>query len=159
MQPTIHSAPPPVLPPIDPLRRWREIIQRGNRAYDQGDDQNALHHYRLALGVADDMFGQLQDANAGVAAWVVSHHNLADAYERLGRVAEQGFHLCVAHERLHRTVDDDSLEPAWRAAAFRHSRRTYGELVRFLQRHPTDVRARAACALGAAGPASAHPIQ
>src|SRR5690606_29622044 len=115
---------------------------------------NAIHQYRLARAIAEELFGVAADADAGVAALVIAHHNLADACEHMNHHAEQGRQLCEAHEKLCLAMDDPTLEASWRMAAWRHSQRTYAELTRFASRHPEHERARALLALGAAGPRS-----
>ena len=149
--PRLHSCPPTT---SAGLTQWRSAITRGNRAFDEGDHARAIDCYRRACRVAASFFGQIGDADAGVAALVVAHHNLADACERLNDPAEQGAQLCVVHEHLCMAMDDPELDGAWRAAAWRHSRRTYVELMCFAGLHPGHARAHAALALCAGGPAS-----
>lgn len=141
------------------LARWRHAIVQGNDAFARGDDTSALAQYGVALRLAQRLFGHLDDADAGVAALVVAHHNLADTFARLQRSAAQCEQLCAAHDRLCVAMDDEALAPAWRFAALQHSRRTYTELTHYLQRHPDDARARAAADRGAAGPRSALQAQ
>lgn len=105
------------------------------------------------------MYGRVGDAEAGTAAWVVAHHNLADTCARLGRDCERCQHLCAAHLRLCDTLNDTSLPPRWQTAALRHCRRTYAELTHYMADHPDDSTARAACTAGAAGPAHAMTRQ
>jgi len=139
------------------LKQWRSAIAQGNRAFEKEDYVRAARHYRLARSIADRLFGFADEVDAGVAALVIAHHNLADTYERLGQFSEQGSQLCAVHERLCRSVDDRGLNEPWRSAALRHSRRTYVELVRFAGRQPEHARARAALSLGAAGPGPESP--
>jgi tetratricopeptide (TPR) repeat protein len=143
----------------DGLVAWRKAIGTGNRAFEGGRYQDAIRHYTKALAIAHALFGQFEDAEAGVAAWVIAHHNLADTCERLGRCAEQRQHLCDAHRKLCLAMDDASLPASWQEAALRHSRRTYGELTRFLSQYPDDQMAIDACRQGAAGPSSGQPMQ
>ncbi|WP_186143314.1 hypothetical protein [Burkholderia gladioli] len=99
MQTTIVEA-EPSRPDHDALARWRRSITWGNRAFDERDYPSAIAHYDAAVSTAESMYGRLDDAEAGTAAWVVAHHNLADAYERLRRDCDQCRHLCAAHARL-----------------------------------------------------------
>lgn len=139
------------------LERWRGAITRGNQAYECKDYDDALAHYREALMLAEGLPGHIDDAQAGVAALVVAHHNLADTYRCLQRHEQRAEHVCGAHEALYRMMADRSLDTAWKEAAFRHSRITYAEVVCFLSSWPDHVRARAAFALNAAIPMSAPP--
>lgn len=131
------------------LEQWRAAIARGNGAFDTADYACSVRHYRLARTIAEKLFGRADDVDAGIAALVVAYHNLADAYERLGRISEQGTQLCAVHEKLCRAIEDAGLDESWRLAALRHSQRSYAELLRFVGRHPEHARSRAALALGA----------
>ena len=135
------------------LSQWRAAITRGNRAFGDGDYAGALHCYHQAREAAAELFGRIGDADTGIAALVIAHHNLADAHERRNEPDAQGAQLCAAHEALCQAMDDPGLNDAWRLAAWRHSRRTYAELTRFAGLHPGAGRVRAALARGAAGPA------
>ncbi|AJW99973.1 hypothetical protein [Burkholderia gladioli] len=158
MQTTIVEA-EPSRPDHDALARWRRSITWGNRAFDERDYPSAIAHYDAAVSTAESMYGRLDDAEAGTAAWVVAHHNLADTYERLGRDCDQCRHLCAAHARLCDTMNRGGLPIRWQAAAQRHCRRTYAELTHFAARHPDDEAAREACQLGAAGATQGLPRQ
>ena len=103
--------------------------------------------YRAALSLADTFPGRSDDADAAVAALVVSHHNLLECYERAGQIESAAAHVCRAHELLHEMVLDAAMAACWREAAWRHGRVAYAELLRFLQRHPDHERARRAVAL------------
>lgn len=135
----------------DCLVRWRQATTDGNDAFSSGSYSEAIGHYDLALTMATDFFGQADDADTAIAAYVIAHHNLADTYERLGSEALQRLHLCLAHEKLCTAMNDRALPQAWQMAAMNHSRRTYGELTRFLGRHPNDKQAQLAASQGAAG--------
>lgn len=158
MQTAIQREPGQVNLPAD-LSRWRSAISRGNQAFQGDDPALAIQHYNLALTLAENVFGDIDDADAGVAAWVIAHHNLADAWARLGRYTEHRHHLCAAHEKLCEAMNDDTLSPDWRLAALQHSRRTYAELTRFARHHPEDARVRAVAQLGAAGPTGSYTVQ
>lgn len=153
------AAPPFRADDRDELARWRRSITWGNRAFDERDYATAIAHYDAAVSVADAMYGRVGDAEAGTAAWVVAHHNLADAYARLGRDCDQCRHLCAAHTRLCDTMNGAALPIRWQTAAQRHCRRTYAELTHYAAGHPDDAAAREACQLGAAGPTHAMTRQ
>lgn len=135
----------------DYLVRWRQAMTDGNDAFSSGRYREAIGHYDLALTTATDLFGQADDADSAIAAYVIAHHNLADTYERLGSQALQRLHLCLAHEKLCAAMNDHALPQVWQLAAMHHSRRTYGELTRFLSLHPQDNQAQLAASQGAAG--------
>jgi hypothetical protein len=138
------------------LDTWRKAIVQGNQAFAQRDDIRALAQYRIALSLAQAMLGQIEDAQAGIAALVVAHHNIADTCMRLQLHEERARHLCGAHERLHRIMGDAAMPPAWKDAALRQSRITCTELTAFLAAWPDHARARAAANLNAAVPMSGH---
>jgi len=129
------------------LSAWRRATLRGNRAFERGDHASALTQYRAALSLADTFPGRSEDADAALAALIVSHHNLLALHERTGRTECAATHVCRAHELLHEIALDLAMPACWREAAWCHARVTYAELLRFLQRHPGDERARRAAAL------------
>lgn len=129
------------------LDDWRRAITQANNRFERGDDDGALAQYRAALVIADHVFGQVDDADLGVAALVISHHNAADTCERQGWHEAQAHYLCAAHERLCLAMVDPGLPQVWRDAALQHSRRTHAELLRFLTRHPEHRQAQTAIAL------------
>jgi len=144
-QPRSAAVSPPATEPC--LGAWQRATLRGNRALARGDMAAALVQYRAALSLADTLPGRASDADTAVAALVVSHHNLAELHQRAGRTDLAGAHVCRAHELLHEMAADPALDACWRAAAWRHGRVTYAELLQFLRRHPGHDRACRAAAL------------
>ena len=71
MQTTIVKA-EPSRPDHDALARWRRSITWGNRAFDERDYPSAIAHYDAAVSTAESMYGRLDDAEAGTAAWEVA---------------------------------------------------------------------------------------
>ncbi|MBV7483577.1 hypothetical protein [Bordetella sp. BOR01] len=139
------AVPPAATEPC--LDAWQRVTLRGNRALARGDAAAALTQYRAALSLADALPGRAADADTAVAALVVSHHNLAELHQRAERADVAGAHVCRAHELLHEMAADTTLDPSWRAAAWRHGRMTYVELMQFLRRYPGHDRARRAAEL------------
>lgn len=141
---------PATVPPLATetcLGAWQRATLRGNRAFERGDHASALTQYRAALSLADTFPGRSDDADAALAALIVSHHNLLALHERTGQTDRAAAHACRAHELLHEITVDLSMPARWREAAWCHARVTYAELLRFLQRHPDHDRARRAAAL------------
>lgn len=138
-------------PAQDSLLRWRQATLDGNDAFRSGHYEQAIGHYDLALTMADTLFGQIDDADAGMAAYVIAHHNLADTYDRLGNPSLRRLHLCLPHDTLCAAMNDRVLPEQWQVAAQNHSRRTYTELTRYLSDHPDDIEARRVSNQGAAG--------
>lgn len=140
------------------MEHWKQTIEAGNARYHAGDLIEAREHYLRALAQAQLLFTLWPDADEAVAAVVVSSHNLADLHVRLDQAAISAGYLCAVHERLLRTQADPQLPPALRAAALRHSNRTYAELLAFARRHGDPPRVRGLLDRApAAGPAPARP--
>lgn len=114
------------------MEHWKTTITAGNRCFHCGDWVAAGEHYQRALAEAQLLLEHWQDAEAVVAALVISHHNLADLYLVLGQREQAAEHLCSSHERLLQTMLDDRLAQPLRSAAMRHSQRTYTELLQFI---------------------------
>ncbi len=133
------------------LSQWRQAIQDGNDAFSIGNYAQAITHYEQALAVSTECFGVIEDAENGVATYVIAHHNLADTYRSLENQVQQRLHLCLPHEKLYAAMNDRSLPESWQLAAQNHSRRTYTELSLYLSQHPEDGDARRIANLGAAG--------
>lgn len=114
------------------MEHWKRTIETGNRCFHGGDWVAAREYYLQALAEVQLLFERWQDAETVVAAFVISHHNLADLHLMLGQPEETAENLCASHERLLQAMADDSLPKPLRAAAMRHSQRTYTELLQFI---------------------------
>lgn len=141
---------------VSGMERWRRATLDGNGAFERGDLAGALERYREAAELAAEMMGGDADPGSATAAFVVSHHNLAQLCERRERPGEAGEHLAHVLETLHRAMADAGLARPWREAAWRHSRIAYAELLAFLRRHPDHPRALRAADLPAFPPGAAR---
>lgn len=117
------------------MEHWKRTIEAGNRCYVEGDWVQARELYLQALAEAQVLFGRWADHDMAVAAFVISHHNLADLHLMLGQPEEAAENLCASHERLLQALADASLAEELRTAAMHHSRRTYLELLQFIAEH------------------------
>lgn len=117
------------------MEHWQETIEAGNRCFSDGDWVQARELYLRALAEAQVLFGRWPDHNLAVAAFVISHHNLADLHLTLGQPEKAAENLCVSHERLLQTISDIEQPQALRDIALHHSRRTYIELLQFIAEH------------------------
>ncbi|TRX76230.1 hypothetical protein [Pseudomonas mangiferae] len=117
------------------MEHWKRTIEAGNHCFAAGNWVEAREHYLQALALAQVLYQRWADADAAVAAFVVSHHNLADLHLCLGQPEETAEYLCASHERLLQSVADETLPQALRDAALRHSRTTYLELLQFIGEH------------------------
>ncbi|MDU9410783.1 tetratricopeptide repeat protein [Pseudomonas sp. zfem005] len=117
------------------MEYWKRTIEAGNRSFHSGDWIEARELYLQALAQAQMLLERWPDADQAVAAFVVSHHNLADLHLMLGQPEETAENLCTCHERLLQVLRDTSLPESLRDVALRHSRCTYSSLLQFIQEH------------------------
>jgi len=117
------------------MEHWKRTIEAGNRLFALGDWVEARELYLQALAEAQILFTRWRVYDEAVAAFVVSHHNLADLHLMLGQPEESAENLYACHERLLRTAADEHLPLGLREAALIQSRRTYRELLGFIGEH------------------------
>lgn len=117
------------------MEHWKIIIEAGNRCFAEGDWVQARELYLQALAEAQVSLGRWADHEQAVAAFVVSHHNLADLHLALNQPESAAENLCSCHERLLSIHGHDAQPEALRQAALRHSQRTYLELLHFIAEH------------------------
>ena len=117
------------------MEHWKTIIEAGNRCFVEGDWVQARERYLQALAEAQLLLGRWGDHEQAVAAFVVSHHNLADLHLTLNQPESAAENLCACHERLLSILGSDVQPEALRQAALRHSQRTYLELLHFIAEH------------------------
>ncbi|TLX53451.1 hypothetical protein DN824_15660 [Stutzerimonas nosocomialis] len=117
------------------MQHWKRTIELANHYFAQGDYVDAREHYLQALALAQVLFDRWPDPDEAVAAYVISHHNLADVHLRLEQPEESAEYLCAIHERLLESLVDERLSPALRQAVLRHSGHSYRELLGFVARH------------------------
>lgn len=114
------------------MEQWKRTIEQANRCFNRGDLVDARELYLQALALAQVLFERWLDVDEAVAAFVISHHNLADLHLALGQPEESAEYLCAVHEHLLRAIQDPRLIPPLRQAALRHSSKTYTELLGFI---------------------------
>ena len=117
------------------MEHWKRTIERANRCFNQGELVDAREHYLQALALAQVLFERWSDADEAVAAFVISHHNLADLHLRLNQPEESAEYLCAVHQHLLQTLQDERLALELRQAALRQSSKTYVELLNFIGEH------------------------
>ncbi|WP_263260398.1 tetratricopeptide repeat protein [Pseudomonas sp. RIT-PI-S] len=138
------------------MDHWKQIIERANALFAQGQWVEAREHYLRALALAQILFARWGNPDEAVAAFVVAHHNLADLHLHLHQPEESAEYLCAAHEQLLDAAHRHDLPGPLREAALRHSNRTYTELLEFIAVHGEYPRA-ASLLAGAMGQQSRHP--
>lgn len=121
------------------LLQWQGLMREAMTTLRSGRTAAAGHLYLQALAIAQTLLqGRPQDAlddEDCVAAFVVTHLNLADWH----RDAEQAHaalgHICAAHRTLMAVLRDEHASPALQQAACRHSRETHAALIEHLANH------------------------
>jgi hypothetical protein len=119
------------------LPAWERLMRRGVDASRRGHLVLAEGLYLQALGIAQPLLEAHggESADNRVAAFVVTHLNLADLLRDAERTEEAVDHLCTAHRTLMALLRDGQTEPALQQAACRHSRETHAALVAHLSEH------------------------
>lgn len=112
-------------------RRWQALCVRGNRAFAQGENEDAERHYNDALDLAHVAMGMARHAGEAVpdeklerwlAVWVISHLNLSDLHVRAGepeRALEVAF---AAYEKIVECLHDAGAAARVHHACLRHMR-------------------------------------
>lgn len=124
------------------MEHWKSTILKGNSCFNRGDLIDARELYLQALALAQVLLERWNDPDEAMAAFVISHHNLADLHLSLHQPEESAEYLCAAHQRLLQVIQNPQLTPALRQAAFRHSHKTYSELLGFISEHGEYPRTR-----------------
>jgi tetratricopeptide (TPR) repeat protein len=117
------------------MEHWKSTILKGNSCFNRGDLIDARELYLQALALAQVLLERWSDPDEAVAAFVISHHNLADLHLALNQPEESAEYLCSAHQRLLQVIQNQRLSAGLRQAAFRHSNKTYSELLGFINEH------------------------
>ncbi len=141
------SAEPSSATVYDRLETWRHLTRAANLAYADGRLDTALAGYINALRIAGLVLeSSLLDQRPDdcLAAWVVSHHNLADCHLRCGRNADAAGSLCLAHRFLARLIGNPGVAAGTRQAAARHLGETRIALLHWLDRYGKDAAVEAA---------------
>lgn len=130
------------------LELWKVEISAANNAFIHGQHTQAFKHYKAALdlarmGVANLLSTEnashlVFEAERQIAAFVVTHHNLADLYRQENQLVQVIAHLCDAHETLFQLSHHLHLDI--RSLAQRHLKFTYQELMSFTQQHGQYLR-------------------
>lgn len=132
------------------LRCWEALMRRERHHFAAGEMESAMAVQVEALDLACELLDALRQSRQGVAtdevlaAWVVSHHNVADLLALRGGHDEAIDKLCAAHAGLLQVWRDEVLSPEWRNAALRHMRETRAELLLWQAKFQTDERITAA---------------
>lgn len=127
--------PPATTAPADAgLDPWEQLAQRAWRHFHAGQVESALALQMQALHAARRLLaGPLLAARPDdcLAAWVVSHHNLAELLALRHQPALAIEYLCEAHQGLLDLAGAQGGTPGIRHAAWRHLRETHAALLRW----------------------------
>ena len=122
------------------LHAWEDLMRRGLEAARRGQPGLAEGLCLRALLIAQSLLAGAGDERADdrMAAFVVTHLNLADLHRDADRPHDAVDHLCAAHRTLMEMLRDARTDPALQQAAFRHSRETHAALLAHLGEHGSD---------------------
>lgn len=124
-------------------RRWQTLCVRGNRAFAQGENEDAERHYNEALDLAHMAMGMARRAGDAVpdeklerwlAVWVISHLNLSDLHARAAqpeRALEVAF---AAYEKIVECLHDTRIPTRVHHACLRHMRHVLDGLMDLMKK-------------------------
>ncbi len=123
--------------PAAGLAEWQSLMRRGREAARCGNTALAGHLYQQSLVIARGLIarGDTSSADDRLAAFVVTHLNLADLHNDLDEPQAAVVHLCGAHETLMALMRDPAGDHDMQQAAFRHSKATHTALLDHLSEH------------------------
>lgn len=136
--PDLLRTPAEPLPPG--LPEWEGLMRGVCDAMRRGQASLAETTCLQALAIAQSLLtaGDAARADDRMAAFVVTHLQLADLCRNADREHDAVTHLCTAHCTLMALLRSGSTEPALQQAAFRHSRETHAALLAHLAEHGSD---------------------
>lgn len=142
------SLPSPVPAPSEAsLNQWEQLARRAHGHFHAGQIESALAMQMKALHVVQRLIaGPLlaEHADHCMAAWVVSHHNLAELLALRQQPALAIEYLCEAHQGLLALGDARHHAAAVCSAAWRHMRETHSALLQWQRQHGSQPRIDAA---------------
>lgn len=124
------------------LQAWEHLAQRAMQFTLNGKTESALALQIKALQVAARLLaGPLLHAHPDhcMAAWVVSHHNVAQLLEQRQQRVLALDYLCDAHIGLSSIESAQATTPEVQQAALRHLRETHGALLQWQCRHGSSA--------------------
>lgn len=119
------------------LQAWQGLTRAALAAQAECRSSDALLGFHRALRMAEALFhGPLwpDAADDVLAAYVVSHHNLSDLLDALGRTAEAITHVRTPHLHL-LSLDRPAQDPEIRRALWRHLGETRRQLILWRVQH------------------------
>lgn len=114
-------------------QRWITLIEQGNRLFRDQRLEEACEVYLGALAWVQSSLLEWRDQDGAFAAFVITHHNLADLHISLEQPERASEYLCACHAELTQHCCSPVLSPAQHQAALRHSNRSYAALLEFVR--------------------------
>ncbi|RBP50652.1 hypothetical protein [Arenicella xantha] len=112
------------------MHEWKHHITLGNRQFVNHDFDRAQSSYAAALQAAERLFPRWSEPNEAVSMIVVTHHNIADLYQKLGLVCSARHVLEKAHSMLLNALSNTPSNHARHQALLRGTIKTYAALNR-----------------------------
>jgi len=138
----MHALPdtrtPQATPSAPTLRAWEQLAQRARHCMQTGQLECTLAIQVKALQMARRLLASPllhTHTEHCLAAWVVSHHNIADLLAQRQQLPLAVDFLCDAHRGLVQFAHADDSTSALQQAAWRHLRETHGALLQWQRRH------------------------
>lgn len=121
------------------LLNWKALMRRGVEASRGQAPAAAQALYLSALEIATALLAagpadHVSDDDR-VAAFVVTHLNLAESFEEEGRLDEAVACLCGAHRALMDLVRGEGVPSSLQGVACRHARETHAALIKHWSEH------------------------
>jgi len=136
---SISGSPTAGAPAPAGLGEWEHLTRQALAAErcGQGALAGCLHRRALVLALSLLQSGRASgpSADSRMAAFVVTHLNLADLHACAGEIDAAVDHLGAAHRTLMALLRDAQAGPALQQAALRHSRETHAALLAHLSAH------------------------
>lgn len=129
---------PAAAPADESLDHWEQLARRARQHFHEGQVESALAMQMKALHAAQRLIASPLLASWPdhcMAAWVVSHHNLAELLALRQQPALAIDYLCEAHQGLLALGDARTHAATVCSAAWRHMRETHGALLQWQRQH------------------------
>lgn len=117
---------------------WNRLTQEGNTRFRAGSFAEAIALYETAVDVVRDLTKREPLTPPMLMARIVSHHNLAAALQRLGRLDDAASEYEAAHAFVRGVAADPAQPPALRASAQAHCAVTFTEWQAFRREQGLD---------------------
>lgn len=120
--------------------KWKRLITQGNKALKRRCNSDARDYYCQSITESDRLLKLFRSATcervktidsclAMISMMVVSHHNMADLWERYGVRISQTYYLEMVHQKLIDVLRDGRFPEELRSVALSELSRTYMALL------------------------------